>query len=204
MRNLKSIASAVAFMVLWAGAALALPTSAFSPDEEPSTVAELVEDGDPEVIEVEPTPETDTVDATVSVDDDQEGSDEGDEKADNHGKAVSTAAHCDLKGRAKGQLVSSVARDKEATVESAQAACDAAIAAAAGVSSKPVKAPKPPKAERAPKPEKASKPEPKSQHSGDTEESPEVEDTEAQQAPAPDAGPPAHAGPPADKGSKKP
>ena len=205
MRNLKSIAGAVAFMVLWAGAALAMPTSLFSPDDEPSAVAELVEETELEAIEVEATPEGETVDVTVpdekDEDSDDDGSDDGEARPDNHGKAVSTAAHCDLKGRAKGQLVSSVARDKSATVESAQAACDAAVAAAAtDTASKPVKAAKP---ERAPKPAKASKPapKPKPHHPEATEEVTEVEPTEA---PAPESGPPAHAGPPADKGPKKP
>ena len=211
MRNLKSIAGAVAFMVLWAGAALAMPTSFFSPDDEPSAVADLVDESDLDAIEVEATPEGETVDVTVPDDEDgdDEDSDDGSDDAarpDNHGKAVSTAAHCDLKGRAKGQLVSSVARDKSATVESAQAACDAAIAAAAaGTSTKPAKAPKPGKAVRAPKSPKVSepapKPKPKAQEPVETEEVTEAESTEA---PAPESGPPAHAGPPADKGSKKP
>lgn len=209
MRNLKSIAGAVLFMVLWAGAALAMPTSLFSTDDEPSAVADLVADSELEAIEVEATPEGETVDVTVPKDKgDEDDSDDNEARPDNHGKAVSTAAHCDLKGRAKGQLVSSVARDKSATVESAQAACDAAIAAAAaGASSKPVKATKPTKAVRAPKPDQVSKPaakpapKPKLQQPVETEEVTEAQPTEA---PATESGPPAHAGPPADKGSKKP
>lgn len=202
MRNLKSIAGAVAFMVLWAGAALAMPTSFFSTDEEPSAIADLVGDSELEAIELEPTPEGETVDVTVPDDDD--AGDDQETRPDNHGKAVSTAAHCDLKGRAKGQLVSSVARDKSATVETAQAACDAAIAAAAAeTSTKPVKAPKPEKTVRSPKPEKVAKPaaKPKPQPV-ETEEVPDVGSTE--EAPPAETGPPTHAGPPADKGSKKP
>lgn len=49
-------------------------------------------------------------------------------EGDNHGAAVSTAAHCPITGRAHGVLVSGIARDKDASVEDAQAACDAALA----------------------------------------------------------------------------
>ncbi|MGH2692225.1 MAG: hypothetical protein ACRDHM_06945 [Actinomycetota bacterium] len=45
----------------------------------------------------------------------------------NHGAAVRTAAHCPVHGRAHGKLVSSIARDKSATVESAVAACAEAL-----------------------------------------------------------------------------
>jgi hypothetical protein len=62
--------------------------------------------------------------------DSTEGSPDG-VHPDNHGAAVSTAAHCDLPGSAHGELVSSIAHDKEATVADAQAACAAAQAAAA-------------------------------------------------------------------------
>lgn len=200
MKNLKSIAGAIAFMVLWAGAALAMPTNLFSPDEEPSAVADLVEDSELEAIEVEPTPVTEGDEDSPKEEGDETDETDG-EKTDNHGKAVSTAAHCDLKGRSKGQLVNSVARDKSATVESAQAACDAAIAAAATtVSTKPVKAPKVEKTARAPKPEKTA---PKPKQTAEAEEvvtdEPAVDD-----APASESGPPADAGPPADKGPKKP
>lgn len=196
MKNLKSIAGAIAFMVLWAGAALAMPTNFFSPEEEPSAVAELVEDSELEAIEVEPTPVEETVDEETT----KEEGDDGD-KADNHGKAVSTAAHCDLKGRAKGQLVNSVARDKSATVESAQAACDAAIAATATtVSTKPAKAPKVERTARTPKPDKVA---PKPKQTAEAEEV-STDEPAVEEAPASEPGPPADAGPPADKGSKKP
>ncbi len=45
-----------------------------------------------------------------------------------HGKAVRIAAKCPPEGKAKGQLVKSIARDKSATPEDATAACDAALA----------------------------------------------------------------------------
>ncbi|MGH2748055.1 MAG: hypothetical protein ACRDKB_09050 [Actinomycetota bacterium] len=47
---------------------------------------------------------------------------------DNHGKVVSTAAHCPIKGRAHGMLVSEIARDKDATVADAEQACEEALA----------------------------------------------------------------------------
>jgi hypothetical protein len=65
-----------------------------------------------------------------------EGDDSGDEaggagpQADSHGGAVRVAAHCDVKGRAHGELVSSIARDHDATVADAEAACADALAEA--------------------------------------------------------------------------
>jgi hypothetical protein len=64
--------------------------------------------------------------------DDDEGA-----KADNHGSAVSTAAHCDIKGRAHGELVRSIAQNKDATVVDAEAACEAATAALATAGTEP-------------------------------------------------------------------
>jgi hypothetical protein len=55
--------------------------------------------------------------------------DEGSSEADNHGQVVKIVAHCDVKGRAHGALVSSIARDKDATVEEAEKACEEAMAA---------------------------------------------------------------------------
>ena len=45
-----------------------------------------------------------------------------------HGKAVRIAAKCPIEGKAKGQLVRSIARNKGATPEDATAACEAALA----------------------------------------------------------------------------
>lgn len=45
-----------------------------------------------------------------------------------HGKAVRVAAKCPVEGKAHGQLVKSIARNKSATVEDATAACEAALA----------------------------------------------------------------------------
>jgi hypothetical protein len=46
----------------------------------------------------------------------------------NHGAAVRAAAHCDVRGKAHGELVRSIAGDEEATVADATAACAAAVA----------------------------------------------------------------------------
>ncbi|HEX2240926.1 MAG TPA: hypothetical protein VHJ82_07295, partial [Actinomycetota bacterium] len=47
---------------------------------------------------------------------------------DNHGQAVRVAARCAVEGRAHARLVRSIARDKEATAQSAEAACEEALA----------------------------------------------------------------------------
>jgi hypothetical protein len=56
--------------------------------------------------------------------------DEGEGGQANHGRVVRVAAHCDVKGRAHGELVRSIAKDREATVADAESACDEAMAAA--------------------------------------------------------------------------
>ena len=81
--------------------------------------------------EATPSPDSEETPEPDEDDDSDEEQEKTGAKADNHGRAVSTAAHCDIKGRAKGKLVSSIARDKDATVEDAEAACEAATAAAA-------------------------------------------------------------------------
>ncbi len=58
-----------------------------------------------------------------------EEEEESRDRCSNHGAAVSTVAKCPVKGRAHGMLVSTIARNKEATVEDAVAACEAALAA---------------------------------------------------------------------------
>ena len=63
---------------------------------------------------------------------DAQGEDEEDaqDEAENHGQVVRAAAHCPVRGREHGRLVSSIARQKEATVADAEAACAAAVAEA--------------------------------------------------------------------------
>lgn len=125
--------------------------------------------------------------ATVPDDgDDQRGGSEEAKGSDNHGSAVSVAAHCPLKGAAHGALVRSIAKDKQATVADAEAACEEALASTdATLRGKP--ADHPSKPERRTKPEKASKEPPpgqakSSQHSGGTEdpgEAPSDEESES-------------------------
>jgi hypothetical protein len=49
-------------------------------------------------------------------------------KDENHGSVVRVAAHCSVTGRAHGELVRSVASDKDMTVADAEHACKAAMA----------------------------------------------------------------------------
>lgn len=116
--------------------ALAVMTAAFA-YAMPGLQNVSAETEDPSLVVVEsPTgsTHTPTADATPAEDEDDEAADG---KADNHGKVVSTAAHCDIKGKAHGELVRSIAKDKEATVADAEAACQAAIAAQAAAVDEP-------------------------------------------------------------------
>jgi hypothetical protein len=54
------------------------------------------------------------------------GGEEG--PGDNHGAAVSAAAHCDLAGAAHGEFVREVAHDKDITVAEVESLCEAAVA----------------------------------------------------------------------------
>jgi hypothetical protein len=76
----------------------------------------------------------------------------------NHGAAVRAAAHCDVRGKAHGELVRSIAGDEEATVADATAACAAAVAAEADRSEGSGKPPKRATPARPAKPEKPAKP----------------------------------------------
>lgn len=49
---------------------------------------------------------------------------------DNHGAAVSIAAHCDLRGKDHAELVREIARDKDATTELAETRCAEEVATA--------------------------------------------------------------------------
>lgn len=152
----------LALAVLAAGFAYAMPR-----------MKNVSAEGDPAVVVESPTPtpspsETPFVEPTKVPEEEkvEESDEDGDAKPANHGKAVSTAAHCDIKGRAHGELVRSIAQDKDATVADAEAACAAALAAQASLPSKakpekpakPSKPVKPTKTETAPTPEKPAKP----------------------------------------------
>ena len=96
------------------------------------------------------------------VEDDAEEGDSG--EAENHGQVVRVAAHCPIKGKAHGELVRSIAQDKEATVEDAEAACEEAMAAAQAAGDSKGKPEKEPKEHG--KPERAGQG--KSKHSDDS------------------------------------
>ena len=156
MDRVRPVFTMVVALVIAAGVAYAAPTADVLEPEETTTTTEVTPTPE-ETVEVTPTPtETEVVEEEPEVVEEEAEGSEG----TNHGAAVSVAAHCPIKGRAHGALVSSVARDKDATPESAQAACDAAVAAqeAAVAAGTAGRAPKPPKPEKAPKPEAASQP----------------------------------------------
>ena len=73
---------------------------------------------------------------------------------ENHGAAVRVAAHCDVRGRAHGELVRSIAGDEDATVAEAAAACEAAQSGVSETGSSGGS----PKKDRSSKPSKPSKP----------------------------------------------
>ena len=116
--------------------------------EDDGTEDDATEDCDEEVAEEdgEEEPEAEAL----------EGGTDG--EGENHGQVVRVAAHCPIKGSAHGVLVSSIARDKDATVADAEAACEEALAAAEG-SGERVKGAKPDKApkDKGGKPDHAGK-----------------------------------------------
>ena len=88
-------------------------------DETETTEGETTEDESTDECEVE---EAEAESELEPEDDDGE--------AKNHGQVVRVAAHCDVKGKAHGELVRSIAQDKDATKTEAEAACADAVAAA--------------------------------------------------------------------------
>ena len=201
-RKLASTLGGIMFIVTCTGAALAMPT-AFT-DDDTSVLSEL-EQGTPQELDNVVLQEGETTDVTVPTPTPTPTEDGGEtdteEGVENHGKAVSTAAHCAIKGRAHGELVRSVAQDKDATVESAQAACDAALAAAAAAPArvKPAKQPKAPKAPEAAKPATAAKPV-KAPKPGKVT-APVVSETDETSEPTEGSASPGHGGPPPGKGN---
>ncbi len=134
--------------------------------------------------------------------------DEGDAKdsdgadRDNHGAAVRVAAHCDVKGRAHGELVRSVATNKDATVAGAEAACIAAMEEVQEGEGTSIKKPKKTKPTRehatGTKKDKALKGHGKPEHSGKDKGSTE---TDTGPAPSNDSGSPAGGPPSPGKGN---
>ena len=128
VRRGHSFTLALALTVFAAGFAYAMPRTVLTnADEDVPQEQELV---------LTPTGSTHTSTATTpkpkktKVKDETDG-DGGTERAENHGAAVSTAAYCDLEGKAHGEFVRSIAHDKDATVAEVEAACAAAQAAGA-------------------------------------------------------------------------
>lgn len=141
-----SLVVAMTLAVLAGGFAFAMPRMAplsADADEPEGVVSETNSSESDETLSSVSEDEDDDSDAQ------QEGSGE-----DNHGSVVSVAAHCDIKGRAHGELVRSIAQNKTATAADATAACDAAKAAAALGGDEKVTG-KPEKAEKADKPVKS-------------------------------------------------
>ena len=127
VRRGHSFTLALALAVFAAGFAYAMPRTVLATAD-----AELQQDE----VALVPTGSTHTSTATTpkqkkTTAKDETGEEGDTQRAENHGAAVSTAAHCDLDGKAHGEFVRSIAHDKDATVAEVEAACDAAKASAA-------------------------------------------------------------------------
>lgn len=194
-RKLATTLGGIMFIVACTTAALAMPTAFLEEQESVLAGLDELEPGDLDVTSTVPEGETTDVAVPTPTPDgsDEETEDDG---AENHGKAVSTAAHCAVKGRAHGELVRSIAQDKDATVAEAQAACDAALAAAALTPVK-VRPAKPAHAVKPPKPEKAAKPVKAKPAKAPAPVATETED----EAVTTEEAAPTHGGPPPGKGN---
>lgn len=103
--------------------------------DDPDSEGDGIDDEDEDELEGDITdPDSDgdgTIDGLEDTDEDGESDLEEElvtpDVCSNHGAAVRTVAHCPVHGRAHGKLVSSIARDKSATVEDAVAACAEAL-----------------------------------------------------------------------------
>lgn len=126
--SIRALAMGAAFSLVAAGFAYAVPRAILTTaeqvivEEAPIEVTEPIVD-DTQEVEIEPIGETGGKSGGKSG---GKGGRKDGEAKDNHGAAVSTAARCNLRSRAQGELSSSTARNKDATVESAQDACDEA------------------------------------------------------------------------------
>lgn len=145
MHQLKVLSAGLVLSVVAVSATLALPhvykekliTTDFlgaagdcEPEESPSPEAtETPKDDGSEDADCEEADDGDEgSDPEEGEESDADDEDAGDGAADNHGQVVKIAAHCDVKGRAHGALVSSIARDKDVTAEDAEKACEEAMA----------------------------------------------------------------------------
>ena len=131
-RSLKTLGLTLVFTLLAVAFAYAMPRVLDSAAEDPPTEEiELIEAEEPTDDATE-TDEQEPVGEGSEELEEPTGGDEGEPAAkDNHGAATAAAAHCDVKGKAHGELVRAVAKDKNATAASAEAACAEALAAEA-------------------------------------------------------------------------
>lgn len=122
MDKVRGFLTGIVFAAIAVGFAWAVPGAMTVSDVAPETTTTRIE----KIKEPKPekTKEPDSEETEAPEQEQAEGE-------DNHGDAVSTAAHCKLKSRAQGELVSAIAQDKDATVADAEAACAAAQAAQA-------------------------------------------------------------------------
>jgi hypothetical protein len=103
--------------------------------DDPDSDGDGIDDEDEDELEGDVTDPDSDGDGTIDglEDSDQDGESDLEEeqvspdRCSNHGAAVRTVAHCPVHGRAHGKLVSSIARDKSATVEDAVTACADAL-----------------------------------------------------------------------------
>ena len=158
VRHLKVLALSMIFTTVAMGFAYALPSALRGAASQASEELEMVEEEEPTAEGASPENEGET--GVQSGNEGSEGEslvEEVTSKAQNHGAVVSIAAHCSVKGRAHGELVREVARNKDMTVAEAEEACKAAVAAEEdGV--KPGKHAKPEKPDQPGKPAKPTKP----------------------------------------------
>ena len=159
VRHLKVLALSMIFTTVAMGFAYALPSALRGAASQASEELEMVEEEEPTAEGASPETEGET--GVQSGNEGSEGEsleEEVTSKAQNHGAVVSIAAHCSVKGRAHGELVREVARNKDMTVAEAEEACKAAVAAEEdGV--KPAKHAKSEKPDQPGKPGKHAKPE---------------------------------------------
>ena len=132
-RRAHSFTLALALTVLAAGFAYAMPRTVLTNADE-EVQQDVQQDQD---VVLTPADSTQTPTLSTSTpskktkEKDETGEDGDSQRTENHGAAVSTAAQCDLDGKAHGEFARSIAHDKDATAAEVEAACAAAQAAAA-------------------------------------------------------------------------
>lgn len=130
--KIRGLLLGIVFAATAVGFAAAMPGAMSASDVEPAQdTIELIEAGGPEAAKAKAKPSKPEKAANPDRADEPEVETDGSEdEADGHGAVVSVVAKCDVKGRWHGEAVRSIARNKDATVADAEAACEAAKAAA--------------------------------------------------------------------------